>query len=51
MTQIETWEMKQAKEKARRKKQAEQDELMIMAYMSGNMGSVYMMEAAAQAVE
>jgi hypothetical protein len=47
MTATETNEQRKAREK--RKREADRDADMIAAYMAGNVGSVYMMEAAAQA--
>ncbi len=47
-----TYEEQQAKakrEKEKRKRQSELDEAMLIGFMAGNMGSVYMMDAAAQA--
>lgn len=47
-----TYEEQQARakrEKEKRKRQAELDEAMLIGFMAGNMGSVYMMDAAAQA--
>ncbi len=48
MTATETNEQRKAREK-KRKREADRDADMIAAYMAGNVGSVYMMEAAAQA--
>lgn len=47
MTATETNEQRKAREK--RKREADRDADMIAAYMAGNVGSVYRMEAAAQA--
>ena len=47
-----TYEEQQAKakrEKEKRKRHAELDEVMLIGFMAGNMGSVYTMDAAAQA--
>jgi hypothetical protein len=47
-----TYEEQQAKakrEKEKRKRQAELDEAMLIGFMAGNIGSVYTMDAAAQA--
>jgi hypothetical protein len=47
-----TYEEQQARakrEKEKRKRQAELDEAMLVGFMGGNIGSVYMMDAAAQA--
>jgi hypothetical protein len=53
MTKVnESWEEQQvrcASEKERRKRQAELDELALLTYMAGNMGSALRMEAAAMA--
>lgn len=47
MTATETDEQWKAREK--RKREADRDADLIAAYMAGNVGSVFMMEAAAQA--
>lgn len=47
MAATETNEQRKAREK--RKREADRDADMIAAYMAGNVGSVYRMEAAAQA--
>ena len=47
-----TYEEQQAKakrEKEKRRRQAELDEAMLIGFMAGNIGSVYTMDAAAQA--
>jgi hypothetical protein len=47
-----TYEEQQAKakrEKEKSKRQAELDEAMLIGFMAGNIGSVYTMDAAAQA--
>jgi hypothetical protein len=48
MTQ-ETYEQRMAREKAKRKREQEVEEAMLIGFMAGNMGSVYMMEAAVMA--
>ena len=40
---------KAKREKEKRKRQAELDEAMLIGFMAGNIGSVYTMDAAAQA--
>ena len=47
MTATETDEQRKTREK--RKREADRDADMIAAYMAGNVGSVFMMEAAAEA--
>ena len=47
MTATETDEQRKAREK--RKREADRDTDLIAAYVAGNVGSVFMMEAAAQA--
>jgi hypothetical protein len=42
----ETYEQKVAKEKARKKRQQENEEAMLIGFMAGKMGGVYRMAAA-----
>jgi hypothetical protein len=46
----ETYEQRQARLAKERKKKAEQDELMLMAYMAGRSGNGYAMLAASEMV-
>jgi hypothetical protein len=48
ITAAETHE-EQRKAREKRKREADRDADMIAAYMAGNVGSVFMMEAAAEA--
>jgi hypothetical protein len=48
LTYEEQQQAKAKREKEKRKRQAELDEAMLIGFMTGNMGSVYMMDAAAQ---
>ena len=45
----EEQQVKAKREQEKRKRQSELDEAMLIGFMAGNMGSVYMMDAAAQA--
>jgi hypothetical protein len=48
---VETWEEKQARlarEKAKRKREAEIDEALLIGYMAGNVGNGYAILAAAE---
>jgi hypothetical protein len=49
LTYEEEQQAKAKREKEKRKRQAELDEAMLMGFMAGNMGSVSMIDAAAQA--
>jgi hypothetical protein len=42
----ETYEERMAREKAKRKRERELEEAMLIGFMAGNMGSVYTMVAA-----
>jgi hypothetical protein len=44
----ETYEERMAHEKANRKREAELEEAMLLAYMAGNVGDVYLMDAVAE---
>jgi hypothetical protein len=45
---IETYEQRMAREKAKRKREQELDEALILGYMAGNLGNGYAMLAAAE---
>jgi len=45
---VETYEQRMAREKAKRKREQELEEAMILAYMAGNAGNGYAMLAAAE---
>jgi hypothetical protein len=49
LTYEEEQQAKAKREKEKRKRQAELDEAMLIGFMAANVGSVYMMDAAAQA--
>jgi hypothetical protein len=42
----ETYEERMALEKAKRKREAELEEAMLLGFIAGNVGGAYMMEAA-----
>ena len=49
LTYEEQQQAKAKREKEKRKRQSELDEAILIGFMTGNMGSVYMMDAVAQA--